>query len=148
MRQELVDVSIMLQLIDKNNFCSVYSASSSATKSHTGRLSGKVLPVLPPCTGTQREEKHGSTMRPAHTDMHCHMERCMHPCPHTLTAVSDTCMCSHTRIPRLFVHGRTQNAEGCMGVCAYTATLKHFLTSSSSTSMSLWRCLRVWRCPP
>lgn len=83
MRQELVDVSIMLQLIDKNNFCFVYSASSSATKSHSGRLSGKVLPMLLPCTGTQLEEKRGSTMLPAHRHAPPYAEMDASVSPHT-----------------------------------------------------------------
>lgn len=55
MRQELVDVSIMLQLIDKNNFHVVSSASSSANTPGTARLSDKVHLTLQLCTCTQQE---------------------------------------------------------------------------------------------
>lgn len=57
MRQELVDVSIMLQLIDKNNFHVISSASSSTNMSHTAGLSAKVLLTLQyyTCTATGRD---------------------------------------------------------------------------------------------
>lgn len=64
MRQELVDVSIMLQLIDKNNFHVVYSASSSANMPGTARLSDKVHLTLQLCTHTQQEEMCSSLTLP------------------------------------------------------------------------------------
>lgn len=103
MRQELVDVSIMLQLIDKNNF-HVYSASSSANMPGTARLSAKVLPILQFYSCTQQEKMCSSFTLPF---LHIHAQpcadECIPMCPHTFTPMTPA-------LAHVFTYKRPQTA--------------------------------------
>lgn len=91
MRQELVDVSITLQLIDKNNFHVVYSASSFANTPGTARPPAKGLPILQFYACTQQEETCSSLTLPyTHIRVQPRADSHIHACPDTFTLMTQT----------------------------------------------------------
>lgn len=132
MRQELVDVSIKLQLIDKNNFHVVYSASSSAIMPGSARLSAKVLPILQFSACTQKEEMCRSPVLPY---PHIHVQPCAGShslCPtHSHPWLRHLHMCSHIRIPRLPACGCPPSVPGHTGELTSSHRHTHFVTSLS-----------------
>lgn len=120
MRQELVDVSIMLQLTDKNNFHVAYSASSSANMPDTARLSAKVFWILQFYACTPQEDYAAHLHSLSHTHMFSHVQT--HTFTHTSThSHSWMGYCADVHIPEL---------PGCLHIgnseihpCAYVVTL-------------------------
>lgn len=133
MRQELVDVSIMLQLIDKNNFHVVYSASSSANMPGTARLSAKVLPILQFYACTQQEEMCSSLTLPyPRTHVQPRADSCIPACPpHVHTHDSDTRTCVHVQESPGCLHMGIHQTFRDTQVCLYCDVQKHTFSPPS-----------------
>lgn len=146
MRQELVDVSIMLQLIDKNNFHVVYSASSSANMPGTARLSAKVLPILQFYACTQQEEMCSSLtlsfphirVQPCADSAHSRVP------PHIHTHDSDTHAHVHIQETPGCLHMGTHQMLSDTQVCLYCDIQKHTFSPPSQAQSCQYKGVRMF----
>lgn len=132
MRQELVDVSIMLQLIDKNNFHVVYSASSSANMPGTARLSAKVL-VIPQFYACTQQEEMCSSLTLPYPRIHVQpcADSCMHTCPDKFTLMTDTHTCLHVQESPAFLRKGIHQMLRDTQVCLHGDVQKHAFSPPS-----------------